>query len=72
MKDFTYTTEYYHPDNAFTMNDYLENHLPENFTITHQDGSYAEIFDGKNTFEVHAGGNGDCYNHKITFQIIND
>lgn len=68
MEDFTYTTLFYHPDNAFTMNDYLESYLPENFEIISQDGSFAEISDGENTYEVHAQGNGDSYNHRITFE----
>lgn len=72
MEDFTYATDYYHVDNTFTMNDYLENHLPENFEIISQDGSFAEISDGVNVYEVHAGGNGDSYNHRITFEPTTD
>lgn len=72
MEYFTYTTDYYHADNTFTMNDYLENYLPEKFKVIFQDGSFAEISDGLNTYEVHAGGNGDSYNHRIRFELTAD
>ena len=67
MTDYTYSTTEYHPNNTFTMIDFLENHLPEDFKIISQDGSFAEISDGLNTYEVHAGGDGDSYNHRIKF-----
>ena len=72
MIDYTYSTTEYHPDNTFTMTDFLENHLPEDFKIISQDGSYAEISDGLNTYEVHAGGDGDSYNHRIRFELRAD
>ena len=67
---FYYSTEYYHPNNAFTMDDYLTNHLPEDAEIIHIDGSYAEIlYEGKD-YGVHAGGNGDSFNHHIRFELL--
>ena len=67
---FYYSTEYYHPNNAFTMDDYLTNHLPEEAEIIHIDGSYAEIlYEGKD-YGVHAGGNGDSFNHHIRFELL--
>ena len=67
---FYYSTEYYHPNNAFTMDDYLTNHLPEDAEIIHIDGSYAEIlYEGKD-YGVHAGGNGDSLNHHIRFELL--
>ena len=54
------------------MNDYLENHLPQCFDVTFEDGTYAEI-KNKNTgqiFGVHAGGDGDFNHHKVTFEFI--
>ena len=30
---FSWTTDYYHNDNAFTMTDFLENHLPDDVEI---------------------------------------
>lgn len=67
---FYYSTEYYHPNNAFTMDDYLTNHLPEEAEIIHIDGSYAELlYEGKD-YGVHAGGNGDSFNHHIRFELL--
>ena len=67
---FYYSTEYYHPNNAFTMDDYLTNHLPEDAEIIHIDGSYAEIlYEGKD-YGVHAGGNGNSFNHHIRFELL--
>jgi len=67
---FYYLTEYYHPNNAFTMDDYLTNHLPEDAEIINIDGSYAEIvYEGKD-YGVHASGNGDSFNHHIRFELL--
>ena len=67
---FYYSTEYYHPNNSFTMDDYLTNHLPEGAEIIHIDGSYAEIlYEGKD-YGVHAGGNGDSFNHVIHWELL--
>ena len=67
---FYYSTEYYHPNNAFTMDDYLTNHLPEDAEIIHIDGSYAEILYEDKDYGVHAGGNGDSFNHHIRFELL--
>ena len=67
---FYYSTEYYHPNNAFTMDDYLTNHLPEDAEIIHIDGSYAEILYQGKDYGVHAGGNGDSFNHYIRFELL--
>lgn len=71
-QDYNWSTEYYHSDNSFTMNDFLENHLPANFLVIHADESYAEI---KDMFEnviyaINAKGNGDSFNHVITSGAI--
>ena len=64
MEIFKWTTEHYHPDNAFTMNEYLENHLPMEAEILYTDGSYAEVeLDG--TWALDAKGDGDSFNHVI-------
>jgi Na+-transporting NADH:ubiquinone oxidoreductase subunit NqrF len=67
---FYWTTEYYHNDNSFTMNDYLDNHLPDNAKITFQDGSYAEIIINDQRYALDAKGNGDSYNHIVTLNVI--
>ena len=56
---FYWTTQYYHPDNNFTMDDFLSNHLPEEAIVHHIEGTYAEIeYEGRD-YGLHAGGNGD-------------
>lgn len=72
METFRWSTEYYHPDNQFTMDDYLMNHLPENFEIIFEDGTYAEIQNKDNgqIWGVHASGDGDSFNHKVEFEFI--
>lgn len=72
MSDYYWTTEYYHPNNSYTMEDYLTNHLYIDYDIIYVDGSYAEIIDNNGTvYKLYAGGNGDSYNHKITINKIN-
>lgn len=39
---FYWTTEYYHHDNSFTMNDYLDNHLPDGAKIMFEEDSDGE------------------------------
>jgi hypothetical protein len=72
METFYWTTEEYHPDNNFTMQDYLNNHLPEKWELFFEDGTYAEIRNKlTGTFYgVHASGNGDSFNHKVEFVFI--
>lgn len=72
MEDFIWQTEHQHPDNTFTMDEYLNEHLPENFNCFFQDGSYAEIINTNNEvmYGLNAAGNGDSFNHKITFEFI--
>lgn len=67
---FYWTTEYYHHDNSFTMNDYLDNHLPDGSKIMFQDGSYAEIIIDNQRYALDAKGNGDSYNHIVTLNAI--
>ena len=70
--DYYWSTEYYHPDNAFTMQDFLNNHLPSVFEILNVDESYAEI---KNIisglkYAVDAKGDGDSFNHIVTSGLL--
>ena len=67
---FNWSTEYYHNDNAFTMTDFLENHLPDEFTITYEDGSYAEIKLGVIKYALDAKGNGDSYTHIVEWNLL--
>ena len=72
METYKWHTIEPHNNNEETMNDYLENHLSDEFEVIFEDGTYAEI-KNKNTgqiFGVHAGGDGDFNNHKVTFEFI--
>jgi len=67
---FYWTTQYYHHNNSFTMGDFLDNHLPEGAIVHHIQGSYAEVeYDGRD-IGLHAGGNGDSYNHVIRWEVL--
>lgn len=72
MEDFNWYTENSHSDNTETMCDYLENHLPDEYDILFQDGSYAEIFEKSSNriWGCHASGRGDFNNHKVSFEFI--
>ena len=73
METFYWSTEYYHPDNNFTMDDFLQNHLLHEFwTVIFEDGTYAEIqnkYDSE-IWGVRASGIGDSFNHKVEFEFI--
>lgn len=72
MDTFYWNTEFEHCNNNETMQDYLDNYLPECFDIIFQDGTYSEI-KNKNSgqiFGVNASGNGDFYSHKVEFEFI--
>lgn len=54
------------------MNEYLEEHLPDEYECFFQDDSYAEIqhkVSGK-IYGLHASGNGDSFNHRIRFEFM--
>ena len=71
MQPIYWETEEPHMNNQETMNDYLEN--INMLDITFVDGTYAEGSNCKgDKYEIHAGGNGDSFNHVITFKLIND
>lgn len=61
-----WSTSYYHPDNKYTMDDYLDNILPKDFREIERDGSFAVVEHSDGTrYELHASGNGDGYDHKV-------
>ena len=72
MDNYYWTTEHYHQDNTFTMNEYLDYHLPEGFEVVYFDGTYSEVVDIKTNklYGLHASGNGDSFNHKITWEDL--
>lgn len=68
MDDYKWRTEYYHGNNSTTMDDYLEEHVDDDYEIMMVDGSYAEIKIDGVVYEAHASGDGDSFNHKIEFK----
>lgn len=67
---FYWTTDYYHPDNTFTLDDWLNNKIEniEGLYILYKSGSFCEILDindSESIYSLSASGNGDSYNHKI-------
>lgn len=72
MQPFYWNTENEHSNNVETMNDYLENHLSDEFEVIFEDGTYAEI-KNKNTgaiWGVNASGDGDFTHHKVDFEFV--
>jgi len=69
---FYWETDYYHHDNAFTMQDFLNNHLPADFEVIFEDGSYAEVQQHATDaiFSLHAKGNGDSYHHVVNWHVL--
>lgn len=70
METYYWKTEDYHHDNVITMMDYVLNHLPEEAEVVFDDGSYIEIVLESKKYGVCATGNGDSYNHKVEFGLI--
>ena len=72
METYRWHTIEPHNNNEETMNDYLENHLPQCFDVIFEDGTYAEI-QNRNTgqiFGINASGDGDFTHHKVEFEFI--
>lgn len=68
---FCWSTDYDHTNNETTMCEFLDYYLPDEYTITFVDGTYAEIISSENKmYAVHASGNGDFNNHKVDFEEI--
>ena len=69
MDTIHWATEESHADNNETMCDYLESINMLDITVV--DGTYAE---GRNAsgelYEIHASGDGDSFNHKVEFKLI--
>ena len=70
METLCWESEVPHFNNSDTMDDFIEN-INTSLEITFIDGSYAEGID-KHGFahEIHAGGNGDAFHHKITLKKL--
>jgi hypothetical protein len=70
IDSFCWTTTYFHSDNSFTMNDYLNNHLLDGAEIMFRDESYAEVMIDGQRYGLDAKGNGDSYNHIVNIIAI--
>jgi hypothetical protein len=77
MEDYTWQTTEPMLTNECTMSDFLNSnyHFYSRFDIGAQvaleDGTYAEVKNGDGRrFAVNASGNGDFYNHKVTFELL--
>jgi len=72
METFYWHTEQAHSDNTETMSEYLDEHLPLEFTIVYQDGTMSEVRNSETAerFEAHASGNGDSFHHKVEFNAL--
>lgn len=73
METYRWSTIEYHPDNNYTMQDYLNNRLPDHFEVIFDDGTYAEIVNKLNgsIWGVSASGDGDSNHHKVEFEYMN-
>ena len=72
MEDYTWSTDYAHSDNTETMNDYLQNHLPDGAEVLYHEGTYAEILYNYEKYEVHSSGDGDFKHHRVSFKNVLD
>ena len=45
MEPYYWSTINSHYDNIQTMDDWIENHMPHDFTLIYEDGTYAEVLD---------------------------
>ena len=68
---YYWTTDYQHSNNTHTMTEYLEDYLPKGFEILEADDSMA-IIQSKDgvKYGCHASGNGDFFNHKVEFELM--
>lgn len=75
MEDFRFTTEEPLATNADTMDWFSNEHFykvfDEDAIFTEDDGSYAEVLDGKGQkWALHASGDGDFTHHRIRFEAM--
>ncbi len=60
-----------HWDNTETMNDYLNIEMDPSWELLEHHGTMAIIMtDTGAMYEVHAGGDGDSFNHKVSFKEV--
>ena len=68
LQTYYWTTDQPHSTNQVTLEDYLHHHLDNEWVVVWFCGTSAEIVNGCGArLEVHASGNGDFFNHKVSF-----
>ena len=75
MEDYLFSTKEPLATNSDTMSCFSNEHFYEVFDedaiFIEDEGSYAEVIDGKGQkWALHAGGDGDFTNHRIRFEKI--
>lgn len=69
---YHWSTTYYHDDNIYTMNDFIEKHLPPEAEIVFEDGSYCEVIIDDKKYALNAKGDGDSYHHVVEWVLLNE
>lgn len=72
MDNYYWETEEPLATNELTMHDWVDNHMPDDYELLKHYGTYAEVKTPEGTIEVHASGDGDFCNHKVSFVLVND
>jgi len=67
---FKWSTREHHPDNNYTMNEFLSMLDDEEIEIYYVDGTYSELRISGNYYSVDASGDGDSFNHMVEFKLI--
>ena len=71
MNDHIWTTEQALHTTTARMNNYLEYEMNCSCLVTFREGGYAEIMTALgDCYAVHASGNGDFFNHRVSFKSI--
>ena len=71
MNPYYWTTGNAHMNNSDTMCDYLDFEMNTNWDVDFIDGTYAEITtEIGEKYAIHASGDGDSFNHVITFERL--
>ncbi|WP_372483303.1 hypothetical protein AB9J70_06305 [Elizabethkingia anophelis] len=77
MEDYIFSTIESLPTNNDVMSEFLENEnhfysiFDKDSEIVIIDGTYAEVINSDGCrYAVHAGGNGDFFNHRIRFELL--
>jgi hypothetical protein len=66
-----WSTEDDHFDNNQTMSDYLNHEMDVSWEVQMVDGTYAEVMtDTGIMLGIHAAGDGDSFNHIVTFEEL--